>query len=120
MGRYDSERRRSKERSPKRSRDLSPNSRRRKSRSPKRRRSRSHSPYSRRERDRDFYSSRKRSRSRDRNRSPNVEDIVVTDLKNYDKEEEQKRLDIITQKRRERVEKWRLEQAKKKTTRQSS
>lgn len=102
----------------------------------RRSRSRSRSPYSSR---RDHYSSRRRSRSRERrNQNPKgkfkyildfffliynrffcklnlVEDIVgiPVNMANFDKEEQQKKLEIVMQQRREKVEKWRLEQANK-------
>lgn len=44
-----------------------------------------------------------------------VEDIVGVDvnINNFDKDEQQKKLEIIMMQRREKVEQWRLTQAKK-------
>ncbi|RWS14530.1 ATP-dependent RNA helicase DDX46-like protein [Dinothrombium tinctorium] len=135
MGRWDRDtrdRRRSRSRSP-----SSPYKRRR-SRSPSRRsskrrsRSRDRSPFSYRrdrdrDRDRDGHRSGRRSRSRERrersgdhgdnrDRSPKVEDIVGGEVnyENFDKDAQQRKLEILMQQRRERVEKWRAEQAKSK------
>ena len=116
---------------------------RRSRRSPDRRRnrSRSRSPRSRdycSSRKRSRSRERRRSRSRERrNRSPKgnkivtinklinnnyffailVEDIVGGDvnLASFDIDEQQKKLELLMQQRREKVEKWRLEQAKKKS-----
>ena len=103
--------------------------RRRRSRSPRRRRSRS--PHeSRRDRDRDRV--RDKDRERDRERDPErdrssrkserserkrddrrkVEDIIGGEVnyENFDKDEQQRKLEVLMQERRERVEKWRQTQ----------
>ncbi|XP_054166811.1 probable ATP-dependent RNA helicase DDX46 [Oppia nitens] len=100
MGRSDRDRR------SRRSRSRSPRSSRRRSRSasPKRR-DRSRSPRDRRNRDR---GGDNRDKRRDDRRK--VEEIIggEVNLETFDKDEQQRKLEILMQERRERVEKWRL------------
>ncbi|XP_044758445.1 probable ATP-dependent RNA helicase DDX46 [Coccinella septempunctata] len=113
--RYRRSRSRERERTDRRSR-----SRDRRSRSRERdRRERERRSYSR-ERDRRRGDSRDRKRRRDKTRSrspekkPKADDSGLPfDPTNLDKEEEQKKLELEMQKRRERIERWRAERKKK-------
>ena len=101
-----------------RSRSKSPRDKHRDSKKKSRSRSPSHKSHrsshrDRSERDRDSRDKRKRSRRSGSQEPKTIEEIVggEVSLENFDIESQQKKLEILMQQRRERVEKWRLEQA---------
>ena len=101
-----------------RSRSPSSRRKRRSSRSPRRRdevsRSRSRSPASRRDRgkDKDRHKDRS-SKSKKKDEDKNEIDEIVGEAGMIDIDEQQRKLEVLMQQRRERVEKWRREQAEK-------
>ncbi|KAL3274336.1 hypothetical protein HHI36_015735 [Cryptolaemus montrouzieri] len=113
LSRYRRSRSRDRERNERRSRSRDRRSRSRERRE-RERRSFSRDRDRRRGDSRDRKRRREKSRSRTPERKPKVDDSGLPfDPTNLDKEEEQKKLELEMQKRRERIERWRAERKKK-------